>query len=704
MRLAMVKVFTALPRGVEALAFRVAYALRRRAHRGARARRWRRGRRVGEHRRLLRGARRLLRRVRPPRGGVRAWAARASRRGRAPLREGVLRGALERQALHAHLRVAAYARGYALRQLRNREVANAWRRWGEYVSQAHQLHLERRTAARWPRRLLVAVAAGVAHRRRPPPLRPLQRVLGQSRKYHSKAFGRWRWGTATARRAPRARALLSVCRCALRKMRLLAVQEAFSAARARRILPPRSTGRRKAHGGTDGGGRTPRDDGQVPRGDALPQGVRALAARRVGRRVRRVLCQAWKQTLEAKAMRSWRAAADAATADRAAQGGRRRPALKTLRSAFEAWGEARRAARSTTTTTAPSAGRRAVCLPLAARGAVAAAVARVGARRNAARRARPPRVQRAPQLLRVQPPPTRGYGRRRRPSPRRRLPAVGPRHRRRRPAAPRACRRRPRTRRRRRRAPRGASRRRHALRRRARAAARACRYGAMAAAPAAANAYAARRRAGDRLLPHGGSRRPPRATRSASTRSRRRRSTASSSGPRRRSRSGAGGVAGENLSRTAHFRFTFTAPLCTTTQFSVRGCDTSLSSTMPRNAPPMGALLPCVDGAGTLLARSSDSGSGARSSRSSVTRKPATAANAALREEVQQRSRPSRLCSSLCWRRCRQGSPALAAVRRRRPRRRGSGRRGAAIQSVCRGHASRRRGRSLGGAPLPRLR
>ena len=48
----------------------------------------------------------------------------------------------------------------------------------------------------------------------------------------------------------------------------------------------------------------------------------------------------WKQTLEAKAMRSWRAAADAAAADRAAReaaaGGA--AALKTLRSAFEAWG------------------------------------------------------------------------------------------------------------------------------------------------------------------------------------------------------------------------------------------------------------------------------------------------------------------------------------------------------------------------------
>ena len=289
------------------------------------------------------------------------WAgtSRATRRGHALLREGVLRGAAlgERQALHAlHTYASRRTRAsYALRQLRNREVANAWRRWGEYVSQAHQLHLERRTAARW--RLggcwslwLQAWRTAAARHR----FGRFNACSAKSRKYHSKAaFGRWRWGTATARRVRlnARRALLSVCRCALRKMRVfLAVQEAFESrsARGQKNLLHRALHRmrRKAHDTAE----------RTEEGERLHATmVKCRAAMRCRKAFARwqhaawvAVCAAcsakqWKQTLEAKAMRSWRAAADAAAADRAAReaaaGGA--AALKTLRSAFEAWGEAK---------------------------------------------------------------------------------------------------------------------------------------------------------------------------------------------------------------------------------------------------------------------------------------------------------------------------------------------------------------------------
>ena len=100
----------------------------------------------------------------------------------------------------------------------------------------------------------------------------------------------------------------------------------------------------------------------------------------------------------------------------------------------------------------------------------------------------------------------------------------------------------------------------------------------------------------------------------------------------------------------------------------------------------MGALLPRR--MSTEPAPSSPESSDSRKRRSllalsSVTRKPAAAANAALREEVQQAlaAEPALL------------EPLLAAVRRRRlaAAEESEGDAATAIQSVYRGHASRRR-------------
>ena len=374
MRLAMVKVFhRAFYRALvawKALAFRVAacrtlFGAATDAHLEERAAlgRWRRvADALGEHRRLLRTARDAFFGVcRDHLEAWSMWAGRPARRDaatRAPPRRGPpRRGAGRAAALHAlHTYASRRTRAsYALRQLRNREVANAWRRWGEYVSQAHQLQLERRTAARW--RLggcwslwLQAWRTAAARHR----FGRFNACSAKSRKYHSKAaFGRWRWGTATARRVRlnARRALLSVCRCALRKMRVfLAVQEAFESrsARGQKNLLHRALHRmrRKAHDTAE----------RTEEGERLHATmVKCRAAMRCRKAFARwqhaawvAVCAAcaakqWQQTLEAKAMRSWRAAADAAAADRAAReaaaGGA--AALKTLRSAFEAWGEAK---------------------------------------------------------------------------------------------------------------------------------------------------------------------------------------------------------------------------------------------------------------------------------------------------------------------------------------------------------------------------
>ena len=118
---------------------------------------------------------------------------------------------------------------------------------------------------------------------------------------------------------------------------------------------------------------------------------------------------------------------------------------------------------------------------------------------------------------------------------------------------------------------------------------------------------------------------------------------------------------------------------------------------MPKNAPPMGALLPRR--MSTEPAPSSPESSDSRKRRSllalsSVTRKPAAAANAALREEVQQAlaAEPALLEPLLAALPAEALQLALAAVRRRRPAAAESeGDAATAIQSVYRGHASRRR-------------
>ena len=597
MRLAMVKVFhRAFYRALvawKALAFRVAacrtlFGAATDAHLEERAAlgRWRRvADALGEHRRLLRTARDAFFGVCRDHleAAWQAWAGTslATRRGHALLREGVLRGAAlgERQALHAlHTYASRRTRAsYALRQLRNREVANAWRRWGEYVSQAHQLHLERRTAARW--RLggcwslwLQAWRTAAARHR----FGRFNACSAKSRKYHSKAaFGRWRWGTATARRVRlnARRALLSVCRCALRKMRVfLAVQEAFESrsARGQKNLLHRALHRmrRKAHDTAE----------RTEEGERLHATmVKCRAAMRCRKAFARWQHAAWvavcaacsakqrKQTLEAKAMRSWRAAADAAAADRAAReaaaGGA--AALKTLRSAFEAWGEAKASGALRDDDDGalgwPYAGGQYALQPWqlagpwtpggasylheverAAQHAAAVERARLESQRarSSSSASRPPPTSRATASAPARPSPRRRRRTRRRAAPpppppcrRRRAPTRRRRPRTRAPPAARAAWRQPPTpysyapspyaRRRARRCGTARWRRRRRRRRTPTPPRRRCR----------------RRRACCRT--RRSSRRPPRATsRSASTRSRRRRSTASSSGPRRRSRSG----------------------------------------------------------------------------------------------------------------------------------------------------------------------
>ena len=112
----------------------------------------------------------------------------------------------------------------------------------------------------------------------------------------------------------------------------------------------------------------------------------------------------------------------------------------------------------------------------------------------------------------------------------------------------------------------------------------------------------------------------------------------------------------------------------------------------------MGALLPRR--MSTEPAPSSPESSDSRKRRSllalsSVTRKPATAANAALREEVQQAlsAEPALLEPLLAALPAEALQLALAAVRRRRPTaaEESEGDAATAIQSVYRGHASRRR-------------